>query len=108
MSIRSSVKSVRSLALGIQMRAAMYAPVSVLSSGLRHAPQRDPLFELPQRHLVQPIVELRLSREHDLQQLVRAGLDIRDSRMLFEQGIGRFCASSTMSAVSPPAWCADR
>ena len=49
------------------------------------AAQRNTLFQLPERTLVEPIGQFGLSNEHDWQELVGIGLDVRKQPHLFHQ-----------------------
>ena len=52
---------------------------------LQRAAQCDPLFELAEIRLIELLAQLRLSGEHDGQQLLLVGLDVRKQADLLEE-----------------------
>ena len=69
----------------------------------------DALRELAQLVARQQLAQLRLADEDDLQELLRVGLEVGDSRTCSSTSEERFCASSTTSTTRrPAAWARSR
>ena len=66
------------------------------------AAQCDSLFELPKSEGIELLIQFRLSRQHDLQQLPLRCLQIREQANFLQEFRERWCASSTTRSVVNP------
>ena len=63
----------------------MYAAVSGSSNGVDFAPECHALLELTERRIVEPRRQLWLTGQHERQELLGRGLDVREQPRLFQQ-----------------------
>src|SRR5208282_1030811 len=64
--------------------AAHVLPGFVRIERVEMAAQRDPLFELPEFMGIEFLIEFRLTRQHDLQQFLLRGFQVRQKSNLFQ------------------------